>query len=212
MEEAAEGKRHWKDIDIVALKNVYLPAEDSELLAGAAAKFAHGRVLEIGCGCALASLVCATKKEVTRVVATDISAEAIKCAKKNAKRQKAKIEFYRGDLFSALPKKIGKFDTILFNPPYLPTEGKGRGEVKSEIALDGGKEGIGVPSRFISGVGKFLAPGGNALLVASSAQNTKKLEKLSAANGYELEVVGVESLFFEKLWVWKMKRGKYGKL
>jgi release factor glutamine methyltransferase len=50
---------------------------------------------------------------VGRLIATDINPHAVRAAKSTA------IEIVRADLFRGIK---GKFDLILFNSPYLPTE------------------------------------------------------------------------------------------
>ncbi len=196
----------WQTLELTSLRGVYLPAEDSELLAQEACKYAYGRVLEIGTGCGIAALACASKLEVREVVATDISSSAIKCARANARKHNAKIKFYRGDLFGALPKKIGKFDFILFNPPYLPTDSSEKVNGKLNFALDGGKEGITTTGKFLRLAGAYLAPGGSVLVVASTAQNLEKQAEIAKKSGFSFEVCATYGLFFEQLQLWKLKK------
>lgn len=205
--ERAE-KYYWEDLELAALHDVYLPAEDSELIAIEALKIAGGRVLEIGTGSGIVSIACAKKKEVVEVVATDISPSALSCAKGNAKKNGAKIRFFLGDLFAALPKGIGKFDLIIFNPPYLPTGADEKVHGRLNDALDGGKEGIEVPLRFLKGAKKFLAKNGTVLMVASTEQNLKKMMAGASKCGFSVEVAATHNLFFEQLQVWKMQAKK----
>lgn len=197
---------YWKGLELTALRDVYLPAEDSELLAEAAAKMAHGRVLEIGCGSGIVSISCAALPGVKNVTCTDISPSAVRCTRENAAKSKVKLEVREGDLFSALQKKCGKFDTILFNPPYLPTDADEKVNGRLNMALDGGTEGIGVAARFIRGAAGFLAPGGHILMVASTAQNLEKLGAISKKCGFEMQIVARHDLFFEQLQIWMLER------
>jgi release factor glutamine methyltransferase len=105
-----------------------------------------------------------------RVVACDISADALDIAKINSEQNGTvdRLEFYLGDLFSALdgcPEDKRKFDIIASNPPYIET-GIISGlqtEVKENepmTALDGGKDGLVFYRRIIEAAPKYLNKGG----------------------------------------------------
>ncbi|MBI4895011.1 MAG: methyltransferase [Candidatus Aenigmarchaeota archaeon] len=101
--------------------SVYYPEEDSELFADFITKhrteFLKKKVLEIGCGSGLLSLLCA--KFGASVLATDINPSAIHAVLENAKTNNIPLEAVQSDLFSKIK---GKFDFIIFNTPYLPDE------------------------------------------------------------------------------------------
>ena len=99
---------------------VYEPSEDSFLLATYASGITEGKkILEIGCGSGIASLSAAAANPKNKVLGVDINPKAVECAKGNAKRNGVEnAKFAVSDLFA---NASGKFDSILFNPPYLPT-------------------------------------------------------------------------------------------
>lgn len=201
-------KHYWKDFELAALRDVYLPAEDSELLCQEALKRAHGRVLDMGCGSGIVGIVCAKKDEVKEVACCDISPSAVKCAKINAEKNgvEGKIKFYKGNLFDALPENSKKFDLILFNPPYLPTGASEKVHGRLNDALDGGKEGIEIAEKFIKKAGGHLANGGLVLMLCSTAQNLEKLAATAKKAGFAVEVAATQNLFFEQLMVWELER------
>jgi HemK-related putative methylase len=95
----------------------YSPREDSFLLEKYVKKLASGAVLDVGTGSGIQAVAAARKKSVRKVVSVDIDAGAIEhCKRKIVSR---KITFLLSDLFSSVH---GKFDTIVFNPPYLPED------------------------------------------------------------------------------------------
>ena len=101
-----------------------------------------------------------------KVTAVDISAEALELAKENAQLNGAEIRFVESDLFTKLR---GRFDIIVTNPPYIPTEvvdGLQR-EVKDHeprLALDGGADGLDIYRRIAEEAKKYLVRGGTVIM------------------------------------------------
>ncbi|MBI2411264.1 MAG: peptide chain release factor N(5)-glutamine methyltransferase [Candidatus Kerfeldbacteria bacterium] len=79
------------------------------------------RILDLGTGSGCIGIT--LKKEIpsSAVVATDVSADALTVARKNAKHWNADIDFRLGDLFEALHNTDG-FEMIISNPPYVDTK------------------------------------------------------------------------------------------
>jgi release factor glutamine methyltransferase len=170
---------------------VYAPAEDTWLLLRAAEKeYRDGeRVLEIGCGSgSIAGALCRR----ARVIATDINPHAVKAARDSG------VEVIRTDLFSGI---CSTFDLVLFNPPYLPTSPDERVDDWLEYALDGGPDGRAVVRRFLSGVGRVLAPGGRVLLLVSSLTGLQEVFILIRHAGFTPEVIMEEQTEGEMLTV-----------
>ena len=84
------------------------------------------------------------------VVATDISAEALEIAGRNALRHGVgdRVTMRRADCFEALDAgaELGRFDLIVSNPPYVPAKDAHlkRGDLRFEprLALVGGDDGL----------------------------------------------------------------------
>ncbi|MCK5548864.1 MAG: methyltransferase, partial [Thermoplasmata archaeon] len=153
-------------------------------------------ILEIGTGCGLIALHCAMTANVT---ATDVNPHAIELAKKNALSNGLKLEVIKSDLFENIG---GKFDVIIFNPPYL--EGKdnvGRKGEWLDRAWDGGQGGDEVVLRFLSRAGDFLKPRGRVYLLLSS-KNKGAMDIISEK--FKAKMLGLKKLFFEKLAVYEL--------
>lgn len=200
-------------LDIEPCAGVYAPAEDSEMLATAAATLAYGRVLDLGCGTGLAGITAATRREVTDVVFCDVNPVALDCAKKNAKRNGTKqpTTFVESNLFTNLRGQV--FDTIMFNPPYLPTAEDEKLNGEYNKAFDGGPTGRNTTDRFIKQVGAHLAKGGLALLVSSSLASSKmdgkgneETKALLEQQGFVVEKLAEQSFFFERLALFTARR------
>jgi len=194
----------WRGLEFIVPRGVYSPHEDSFLLAEAVEEFAKGAVLDLGTGCGIQGIVAARKKLVNRVTAADASENALEAARMNAEKNgvAGKISFIKTNVFSAVKEK---FDTIAFNPPYLPTE-PGEKRFPDAIAWDGGADGRRVVDEFLDGFEDHLAPCGVLLLLSSSISGHRKtLEKLKA-RAFAVEVVGEKRFFFEKIAVIKAER------
>ena len=124
---------HYKNTTIKYNQSIYEPAEDSFLLAEAALSIIKNseNIIEVGCGSGIISAIIKnnTKAKVTGI---DINPYAAKCTKQNG------VEAITGDLLKCIK---GKFDVIIFNPPYLPTSESEQTSDWINTALDGGYDG-----------------------------------------------------------------------
>ena len=171
--------------------HVYEPAEDSLLLRRHVDDRVRGSVLDMGTGSGVQAVAAASKPEVSRVVAMDIDPGAVKAARRRATDAGVsdKIEFRVGDLFKGLEGE--RFDWIVFNPPYLPSEGGA-----DEPSWSGGRRGAEVVERFLSEAAGYLKPGGGILLVYSTLSG---LDIGRIEEHYSIEVLEDLPLFFEHL-------------
>lgn len=187
------------------LCNIYEPREDSTLLEKYVRQYAKGSVLDMGTGSGIQAITAAHNAKVKSVLATDIQKSAIDYCKKNIKNKK--IKFLISDLFENIKsnKKINikKFDTIVFNPPYLPQEFK-----LKDLTIEGGKKGYEVIQKFLSEVNGFLKPDGVVLIVFSSLTNKEKVDKFIKKNLLEFELLEKWHYFFEDLYVYKIKKSE----
>lgn len=175
---------------------VYQPEADTYLLLDAARSDvrAGDRVLEVGTG---SGLIAAAMRKGARTIATDINPHAATAA------QKAGVDVIRCNLLDPIR---GKFDLILFNPPYLPTEPHERIDDWLEYALDGGKSGRETLERFAADVKRVLAPGGRILVLISSLTGPEEVRALFATHGLPGEIVREERVEDETLLVLRFTR------
>ena len=184
------------DFIINTHENVYVPAEDSYLL-GENLEIEYGKsVLEIGTGSGIVAMF--ASKLTDKVTATDINFDAIMLAESNFKANNIdNIELLFGNLFE--PVKDRKFDVILFNTPYLPTE---EGEVLDDnlnYAFDGGLNGRKIIDLFLNEVKNHLNDGGIVQLIQSSlSDNDETLNRLDEL-GFIAEIAKKEHYFFEDI-------------
>ena len=172
---------------------VLVPRPETELLVEAAIALLpqEGTLLDLCTGSGCIAISAALARPDARVVATEISTEALAVARENAAALGAAVEFLEGDLYAPLPPDL-RFDLIVSNPPYVPAgeiEGLSR-EVRREprIALDGGKDGLDVIRRIVSCAPSRLRPDG-LLVIEMHETHAVPLPALCLAAGFGDAVV-----------------------
>lgn len=130
---------------------VLIPRPETELLAEAVLEVG-GRsplsVLDVGTGSGILAVTLAAERPEWRVMASDLSEDALSRARGNAAAHgvSARVAFYQGDLLE--PFMNGPIiDVLVSNPPYIPSGDvpELQREVKDyepRLALDGGEDGL----------------------------------------------------------------------
>ena len=99
------------------------------------------------------------------------------------------------DLFENIQ---GKFDLIIFNPPYLPKDSNEPED--SEVATTGGIKGNEIILRFLKDAKQHLEENGRIFLITSSLSEEVNFQEL----GYQENELGCEKMFFESLCIWEL--------
>lgn len=184
------------DISVEVPPEVYEPSDDSFLLLRVADPRAGESFLEIGAGSGIVSLHAA--KLGAKVTATDLSPHAVECVRRNAARNNLRVKVILSDLFDRVD---GEFDVIVFNPPYLPSEGKSTSWIERSWA--GGEHGSETAVRFIEQAWKHLAPGGRIYLILSSLTGVMQVLR-ETKERYESVMVEEKHLFFESVFAYRL--------
>lgn len=181
----------YKNTSINFDQRVYEPSEDSFLLADAALQNVQNaeNILEVGCGSGIISAVL-KKNTSAKITGIDINPYAAACTRKNG------VEVIIGDLLNCIK---GKFDLIIFNPPYLPTDESERTEDWINKALDGGNDGRKIINRFLKDAIYHLADKGRIIILVSSLTGIQEVKYAMTSIGYEIEEMNKERFCFEEL-------------
>ena len=175
------GKREFFGEDFIINSSVLDPRPDSETLIEATLDIFKNnhqelKILELGIGSGCLLLTLLKKIPSASGVGIDIDNNALKVAAKNAELLKLqnRINLVQSDWFNNL--KPQKFDLIISNPPYIPTQTieSLQPEVKDHeprIALDGGNDGLDCYVKIASCVNNFLK--NEAVLMVEIGQNQK---------------------------------------
>jgi release factor glutamine methyltransferase len=172
---------------------MYQPKEDSFLLSESITNFFKNKKLKSekfldmgsGSGIQAETLTKFTAKE--NIICADIDKEAIKLLRAKG------FHAIHSNLFSKIK---GKFDFIVFNPPYLPEH-----KYDKEKDTTGGKKGDETILRFLRQAKKHLAQHGKMFLLSSSLTPHKTINNYLTEN-YKFRKIAGKKLFFETLEVW----------
>lgn len=128
---------------------------DSLGLVCTAPQYSVDRVLDLCCGSGIQGLV--ASRYANEVISVDINPRAIRFARFNAQLNGVNnIQVRLGDLYQAID---GQFNTILANPPFVPSP-------TQELGFrDGGTSGEEILARIISGSANHLMPEGQLFIV-----------------------------------------------
>ncbi|MDE7264626.1 MAG: peptide chain release factor N(5)-glutamine methyltransferase [Anaeroplasmataceae bacterium] len=175
--------------DFKVNKNVLIPRYETEELVeqilyryDAHFKGKQVDVCDLATGSGCIGITLALEEKNMKVVATDISKEALEVAKENSQRLGAFVEFLEGDMLK--PVENRKFDIFVSNPPYIPEDEEVMSLVKDNepnIALFGGTDGMKFYQIILSGVRPLLKK--KALICFEHGYN-KKEEMLALAKQY----------------------------
>jgi len=172
--------------------DVLIPRPDSETLIDSLfARVVDSRstnLLELGVGSGILSITALKHIPGLEVVATDISGDAIKVARRNADKileSRHGIRFLLGDWFEPV---IGRFDFIISNPPYI-AEGDAHLEdismsFEPKIALTSGPDGFRDLSLIIEKSPEYLNSGGWLILEHGFDQSSRVTAAMREA-GFE---------------------------
>ena len=149
-------------------------------------------VLDLGTGAGIQAIIAA--EEAKKVVATDINANAVLCAKRNIRLNglEDKIEAREGDLFKPILHEY--FDLIIWNAPYLPLQPRS----VFEMSWCSGKNQRLI-ERFLNEVKNHLTSRGKIQMLFSSIGDLSWLINKAEACSYETSIVASMSAGWEHL-------------
>ena len=113
------GKTSFMDLEFKINSSVLIPRTETEELVRLMLKedLDGKEILDIGSGSGCIAISLAKNFPNSKVTALDISKDALKVAKQNAKLNNADIDFINADILNYNSNK--KYDVIVSNPPYI---------------------------------------------------------------------------------------------
>jgi release factor glutamine methyltransferase len=142
------GRKGFRRLELEVDTRVLIPRPETEHVVEAALSLPQGaRVVDVGTGSGAIALALADERPDLRVVATDISADALAVARGNAARLGLEIEFVESDL---LDDVSGPLDAVVSNPPYVAHGARLAPELtrfEPDVALYANAEGLEIYRR-----------------------------------------------------------------
>ncbi len=184
------GQREFMGHVFRVTPDVLIPRPDTELLVETAlecvADLAAPAILDLGTGSGAIAISIAMARGDARVMASDVSAEALNVAAGNAWNLAASVRFVQGSWYEAVPPGEG-FDLIVSNPPYIAQTDKhlSQGDLRFEprSALTDGADGLQDLATIVSGAASRLKRDG-ALWVEHGWDQAAAVRDLLTAAGF----------------------------
>lgn len=189
-----EGTAAFRTLELTVDRRVLIPRPETELLVGEVLAWAARRddtdvldALDVGTGSGAIAISLRVEGRFGRVVATDVSADALAVAAGNAAIAGVleSVEFRAGPLYGPVPGE--RFDVIVSNPPYVAEEERGSlppevAEWEPGTALFAGSDGLDVIRPLIGRAPDHLRDGG-LLAIEIGAGQTAAVAGLVGATG-----------------------------
>jgi release factor glutamine methyltransferase len=177
------GHREFYSLELEVSPEVLIPRPETEVLVAAALEVLASRpaasVLDLATGSGAIAIAIAANAPHVRVTATDVSAQALAIAARNATRHALdmRIEFRLADCWEVLDggDALGRSDLIVANPPYVRNDeiASLAPEIRAfepRLALAGGSDGLDFYRRISAGAGRHLAPDGTIIVEVGEGQ------------------------------------------
>ena len=189
-------KEFWKN-NFKVNKDVLIPRPDTETLVEQVLNqidnISEKTILDVGTGSGCIILSVLNERKKCKGVGIDISKNAIKLAKYNAKIQhiKNRVKFFNYDIDNFY---LGKYDFILSNPPYIKLNeisdlDKDVRNHEPKLALNGGIDGYSKIKLVIKKSSELIKKSGKLFLEVGFNQTLKTLKILKKNGFHNIKVV-----------------------
>ena len=159
-------KAYFCGLPLYVDENVLIPRFDTEVLVEEVLNLGdkNKKIIDVCTGSGAIAIALKKLGKFERVDALDISEEALKIAKKNAKALECDINFLKSDMFSSLTSE-NKYDIIVSNPPYIQSHivdslERQVKDFEPRLALDGDIDGMKFYKIIEKNFMNFLSTGG----------------------------------------------------
>jgi release factor glutamine methyltransferase len=189
----AVGRANFRALTLEVDPRVLIPRPETELLVDIVLERSQpgGIAVDVGTGSGAIAIALATEGKFQRVVATDISADALDVARANALRYAVDIDFFQGSLLKSADVGVGRrLAAVVSNPPYisfddidaLPASVR---DWEPAVALLSGRGGLAITARLVRQAATRLAPGGLLALEVDARRASLVAELVSSDARYE---------------------------
>jgi len=193
------GQKEFFGLTLQIDQRVLDPRDDTEVLVewalDCAQVFAAPRLLDLGTGSGAIALALKSQRPEARVMAVDISTDALSLAQHNAHQLGLEVSFLQSNWLSHI---VGEFEVIAANPPYIEAQDPHLTSLKHEPleALVSGDDGLQDIRVIVLNSRPHLAKGG-WLVIEHGWHQASHVRALLEAQGYQnvcskLDLAGIE--------------------
>jgi len=202
------GETEFWGLKFKVTPDVLIPRPETELLVEEALKFKDSKsILDIGTGSGCIAVSLAKHLPETKLVATDISKEALEVARENAETHALadRIEFVLADIapWRVFQSEGRTFDLIVSNPPYI--DEREMNSLQPEVrdfeprgALVAGRGGLEIVEKILAEAMTFLRPEGLLLLEVGEGQAEKLRDRTCKILEVKKDYQGAERIVILK--------------
>jgi release factor glutamine methyltransferase len=190
------GRWDFHGMPVALARGVLIPRPETEVvLEHALARIpqaARGRAVDMGSGSGILAVALAKHRPGLAVEAWDLSDEAVRLTRRNARLARVDVAARRADLRSE-PLPDRSLAVILSNPPYIAS-----GEIagldasvrdhEPRLALDGGPDGLEAVRWVLDRAARALEPGGLVVIEIGADQGERAREEALARGAHDVEV------------------------
>jgi len=191
----AVGRAAFRHLTLDVDERVLIPRQETEVLVECIlARARHGVAIDIGTGSGAIALALATEGQYDRVIATDVSREALECARANVGRLapalRAPVELRHGSLL--VPVRGEHAAVLVSNPPYItydeaPTLPSSVRDWEPPVALFAPRNGMAIIETLIRDGADILEPNG-LLALEVDARRASLAAEIAMSDGRYREV------------------------
>ncbi|RTL53175.1 MAG: peptide chain release factor N(5)-glutamine methyltransferase [Rhodocyclaceae bacterium] len=197
------GRQHFMGLEMLAAPEALIPRQETQLLAATTAalmaaveaSISAPLVVDVCTGSGNLALALASRKASSRILAADLSAEAVALARDNARHLglEQQVEFRIGDLLQPFLEDatlVGQVDLLVCNPPYISSAKVDtmNGEIaghEPRLAFDGGPLGIRIVQRLIAEAPTLLKSGGWLAFEVGLGQARGLMQRMEKSGNYD---------------------------
>lgn len=192
------GETGFMNLVLKTTSAALIPRQETEILIEKTLELnikPGARILDVGTGSGCIAIALAQSLKEAKILAIDVSKEALTLAKENAKLNETQVVFQEIDILKSLPKVEERFDVVVSNPPYIAPDEKG--QLQAEVlqfdpamALFDESDGLSFYRRFAEILPDLLIPTGHFLFEFGGSSQEKSVLNIFMEKGYhDLEII-----------------------
>lgn len=214
----AVGRASFRHLVLEVDERVLIPRPETEQLVELALALVGpapgGVAVDVGTGSGALALALAAEGRFDRVVASDVSRDALAVATHNEERLRdqlrAPVSFRHGSLLDAVEGEFGPLRLVVSNPPYIahheaPQLPRAVRDWEPAVALFSAADGMALTARLVAQSAERLAPGGVLALEVDARRASLAAELVSRDARFEqvavtLDLFGRERFVSARRW------------